>query len=311
MKRILVTGGAGFIGSHLVEKLIQQGYFVDVIDDLSNGNMENLKTVKQDIDFIRKDISIPGILSSELDEKYDVIYNLACHPRSLSFDYPFRDTQVNVLGMINVLEYAKKYKTKVIFSSNSGIYDTDGDYFPIDEGVPDKPKSPYDANKLSAEWYCKLYNKLYNIPYIIFRFATVYGPRQRVTEDWKPVVLTFIENCLNNKVCEIHGAGTQTRDFIYVDDIVNALLKAKDVSGIALNETMILGTGIETDIAKLYHLITMATGSKIDFIETPGKLGDILRMCYPSDKARFLLEWKPKISLEEGITKIINWYLEK
>jgi len=307
--KILITGGAGFVGSHLVERLVKEGRLVTMIDDLSNGSLNNLKAVKKNIKFHKKDISQQGILTFELEcEKFDLIYHLACHPRSLSFSYPFRDLQVNVAGMINVLEFAVKHKTRVIFSSNSGIYDTT--HIPIEETTPDNPTSPYDANKLSAEYYCKIYQHLYKVPYVIFRFATVYGPRQKVTDDWKPVVLTFIEECLNREESKIHGDGEQTRDFIYVDDIVSALVKAGEVQGVALNDTMILGTGVETDIGNLYHQVTMATGAPINFKQTPALLGDIKRMCYPSNKAKLLLEWNATISLSTGIQKTVDWYLE-
>jgi nucleoside-diphosphate-sugar epimerase len=306
--KILVTGGAGFIGSHLVEKLVENKYNVFVVDDLSNGSLKNLSNVKNKITFLKEDISKYNCFDDISDIKFSLIYALACHPRSLSFDYPFRDVQVNVQGMINVLEFAKKHKTRVIFSSNSGIYDTTN--IPIYESTLDNPTSPYDVNKLAGEYYCKIYNYLYNIPYVIFRFATVYGPRQKVTDNWKPVVLTFIEECLRREESEIHGDGQQTRDFIYVDDIVDALLKGGIVKGVALNTTMILGTGVETDIGNLYHNITLATGASINFKQTPALLGDIKRMCYPSYKAQLLLGWNPKTSLDEGIRKTIRWYLE-
>jgi UDP-glucose 4-epimerase len=299
MKRILVTGGAGFIGSHLVEELVKLGNNVTVIDDLSNGRIENLAYIKDRITFLKNDVSkLTG-----LQANFDVIYHLACFPRSLSFENPQRDVEVNVIGMVNVLELARKSEAKVIFSSNSGIYDTSK--VPIDENTPDNPKTPYDLDKLQAENYLKLYNKTYGIKYVIFRFATVYGTRQRVSPTWKPVVMEFITKLKNKETPIIYGDGEQTRDFINVKDIVKALILALENEK-AVNETLILGSGKETSINELYGLISRLLGVTIIPIHKPAQLGDVRRMLYDCKKAQNILGWKPEISLEEGITEIIN-----
>ena len=215
MKRVLVTGGAGFIGSHLVERLVDLNHEVVVLDDLSNGNLQNLKNVREEINLIKQDVSVPFLLPD-----LNVIFHLACFPRSRSFENPRRDIEVNVIGMINVLELARKNDAEVIFSSNSGIYDTSR--IPIDENTPDDPKTPYDLDKLQAENYMKLYGNTYGIEYVIFRFATVYGPRQNVSPEWKPVVMEFISKVQKRQAPTIYWDGEQTRDFIYVDDIVKA-----------------------------------------------------------------------------------------
>ena len=186
MKKILVTGGAGFIGSHLVDLLVSKGYEVTIIDDLSNGTIENIACLDK-VTFVKRDISTQFNDNYYIEFNTQTIYHLACFPRSQSFINPTRDVEVNINGMVNVLELARRNKSQVIFSSNSGIYDTVK--IPINEQAIDKPKTPYDLDKLTAEKYLKLYQDVYNVKYVIFRFATVYGPRQRVSPDWKPVVM--------------------------------------------------------------------------------------------------------------------------
>ena len=296
MKRVLVTGGAGFVGSHLVERLVGLNHDVVVLDDLSNGNLQNLENVRKEITFIKQDVSVPFSL---LD--LHAIFHLACFPRSRSFENPRRDIEVNVIGMINVLELARKNDAEVIFSSNSGIYDTSR--IPIDENTPDDPKTPYDLDKLQAENYMKLYGNTYGTEYVIFRFATVYGPRQNVSPEWKPVVMEFISKLQKKQAPTIYWDGEQTRDFIYVDDIVKALilsLENKDAKG----ETIILGSQKETSINKLYNTVSSLCGIYIEPLRKPKKLGDIRRMCYDCKKARMILGWKADTPLEEGIRKI-------
>lgn len=298
MKRVLVTGGAGFIGSHLVERLVDLNHEVVVLDDLSNGNLQNLRNVRDEITLIKQDVSVHFSLSD-----LNAIFHLACFPRSRSFENPRRDIEVNVIGMINILELARKNDSKVIFSSNSGIYDTSR--IPIDENTPDDPKTPYDLDKLQAENYMKLYGNTYGIEYVIFRFATVYGPRQNVSPEWKPVVMEFISKLQKRQAPTIYWDGEQTRDFIYVDDIVNALLLSlatEDANG----ETIILGTQKETSINELYKTISDLCGIYIEPSRKPKKLGDIRRMRYKCKKANRILGWKAETPLEEGIRKIIE-----
>ena len=295
MKKMLVTGGAGFIGSHLVERLVDLNHEVTVLDDLSNGNLQKLKNVQNEITFIKHDISKPFRL-----EGLDAICHLACFPRSRSFQNPQKDVEVNVIGMVNVLEAARKNNAKVVFSSNSGIYDTSR--IPIDENSSDKPKTPYDLDKLQAENYMKLYKETFGIEYVIFRFATVFGARQNISPEWKPVVMEFISKLHRKQRPTIYWDGEQTRDFIHVEDVVNALVLALENKN-ANGETMILGSGKETSINKLYRLISRLLETNIEPIHEPKQLGDIRRMRYNCEKAKRILEWEPKISLNEGLRR--------
>ena len=300
--RFLVTGGAGFIGSHLVERLVSEGNKITVVDDLSNGSINNLSRVQQKITFLRRDVSTPFYKEFPKSTNVDVIFHMACFPRSMSFKNPTRDVEVNVNGMVNILELAKKTGAKVIFSSNSGIYDTSK--IPINEDAEDTPKTPYDLNKLTAERYLKLYQEAYEVPYIIFRFATVYGPRQKTSPVWKPVVIEFIDKLSKGQAPTIYWDGEQTRDFINVRDLVSALVLAID-SKEAIDETMILGSGTETSINQLYKAVSNQLGVNIEPKRGPKALGDIARMRYDCSRAHRNLGWKPEVSLEEGIAELV------
>lgn len=299
--KVLVVGGAGFIGSSLVEALVELEHQVVVIDDLSNGKLENLEAVKGKIKFLKTDVT-----RNEWKLNYvctvpkpDVIYALHCHPRSLSFDDPQKDVRVNVNGMLNLLEFAKETHARVIFASNSGIY---GEHskLPIDETFSDKPSTPYDLNKQVIEEYLKLYHTVYEIPFVIFRFATVYGARQNVTHNWKPVIRHFLSQALADETIEIHGDGNQTRDFIHVSDLVNALVKAIDCEK-AVGETMILSTGVETSIGNLYLTICDLLNKTVRHKYGDRRMDDISRMLYSSKKAQQILDWIPKLDLRSGI----------
>lgn len=299
--RILVSGGAGFIGSHLVERLVKEGHEVTVIDNLSNGSLENLKHVKQKIKLIIEDVST---ISARNNLTPEVIYALHCYPRSLSFSNPQKDVRVNVIGTVNLLELAKKSKAKIIFASNSGIYG-EHEKLPIDETFSDNPVTPYDLDKQIIEKYLKLYHKTFAVSYVIFRFATVYGPRQNVTSQWKPVVKQFLNQVLRGETVTIDGDGTQTRDFIYVTDLVDALLKALDCEK-AVGETMILSIGTETSINRLFKTVCKVTGKNASHVFGPRRLDDIDRMVYSNGKAQKILGWQPQYSLEAGLKEMLE-----
>lgn len=299
--KVLVTGGAGFIGSHLVERLVNLEHEVFVIDDLSNGNLHNLKTVSDEIQFYHRDISHPLLNTIE---PMDVIYHLACFPRSMSLQNPQRDIEVNVKGIVNILELARQgNSTRVIFSSNSGIYDTS--QLPIAEMASNDPKTPYDLNKLHAERYLTLYNVLYEIDFVIFRFGTVYGPRQKTSDEWKPVIAEFLTTLSKGLPPTIYWDGEQTRDFIHVNDIVEALILSLE-NQVASGNLMILGSGTEISINDLYETICNLLDVTIEPIRGPKQVGDIQRMLYNCSKAKIVLNWKPKVSLEEGIQNMIR-----
>jgi UDP-glucose 4-epimerase len=303
--KVLVTGGAGFVGSHLTDALLAAGHDVTIIDDLSNGSLDNIAHVRDQVTFVEKDITTPPAGWFEGDAPaFDVIYNLACWPRSRSFTDPKRDVEVNVIGMVHAIQLALQSNARVIFSSNSGIYDTSN--IPISEATSDDPKTPYDLDKLTAEEFLKIYGKSFDLDYVIFRFATVYGPRQRTTEEWKPVVVEFIDKLKKGIAPTIYWDGNQTRDLIFVKDLVKALVLAID-SKDAYRETMILGTGVETSMNDLYGSVSKQLGVDIEPEHGPMAIGDIARMRYDCAKAESILGWKASTPLDDGVAAIIEF----
>jgi UDP-glucose 4-epimerase len=309
MRKCLITGGAGFVGSHLADKLVAQGDEVTVMDDFSNGSRQNISHLS--VKLMKVDISrkfAQATLKKLASEKFDVIYHLACFPRSMSFDDPFRDVEVNVAGMVNILELAKRTKSKVIFSSNSGIYGTP-ERLPINEDCEDMPSSPYDIDKLAAEYFVKIYSRTFSIPATIFRFGTVYGSRQKVSPTWKPVIAEFVCKMLKKTAPTVDGDGKQTRDFIHVSDIVEALLRATEVETDL--KPIVLSSNTELSINQLYNIIAKLLNFKKPPKKAPPKIGDVRRMWYDNAHAKKVLRWSPKMTLMEALKKDVIPYYSK
>jgi len=307
----LITGGAGFVGSHLTEKLVHDRATVVIVDDFSNGTMANLEKVKDKVTVLKQDISAPFTQLKEAlgDYRFDGIFHLACFPRSLSLKDPFRDLEVNAKGMLNVLELARLNKAKVVFTSNSGIYGNP-EYLPIDEKHPDKPSTPYDANKLVSEYYLKIYYHIYGIPIAICRLATVYGEWQRTKPEWKPVIPEFATKVWRGESPTIYWDGEQTRDLIYVKDVVQGLVKAFASESTA-DEVFILGTNIETSVNRIYQIVCQALGKQIEPTRAGKVAGDIRRMKLSFEKAEKTFGFKPEYSLELGVRNYIDWLKSK
>lgn len=302
--KTLVSGGAGFVGSHLVDRLVAEGHEVTVVDDMSNGSIANIGDHWHEsrIRYLKQDISKD---KSTLWNNADTIYHLACWPRSRSFKDPRRDVEVNLIGTLNVLEYARRRDARVVFSSNSGIYDST--IQPIREGNPEKPTTPYDVDKLAAEHMIKAYAGAYGLRYTIYRFSTVYGPRQRVTPEWNPVIATFIEAAQRGCKPYVTGDGHQTRDFVYVGDIVDALMLGACGPSIG---PILLGSGVETSILDALQVVNEVLGVDLGYTTRPAPLGEIRRMSYDCSYARSRLGWTPKTPLRRGVEAMVGGKLK-
>ncbi len=309
MSKFLVTGGLGFVGSHLVEELMEIGHKVTVLDNLSNGNIQNLSHVEG----ITKDISnVENLETTHFSEKFDGIFHLATSPRSSSLDDPIRDIETNCKGMIRVLEIAKKNNAKVVFTSNSGIYGSAEEGKAIDENSINNPTTPYDADKLVSEYYCKIYHNIHGVKSAVVRFATVYGERQVVNEklNWRPLVATFVKKIVNNEEVTINGDGKQTRDLIYVKDAVQGVIKAMNSSNDNAN-IFLLSTKTETSVNDVLHLIEDIVGLKAKIRKTDPLKGDIRRMKYDYNKAKEKLGYEPKFSVKDGIERLVKYEQER
>jgi UDP-glucose 4-epimerase len=306
MAKYLVTGGFGFVGSHLSEELVNQGHDITIIDNLSNGQLSNIAKIK---DKVTAYISqVEQLQSTVFNDQFDGIFHLATAPRSSSLADPMRDIESNCKGMIAVLELAKRDGAKVVFTSNSGIYGSSDDGSAINEASINNPTTPYDANKLVSEYYCKIYYNIYGVKSTLVRFATVYGERQKVNEklNWKPLVATFVKNVINNENVKINGDGEQTRDLIYVKDAVQGVLKAMDSSVDDAN-IFLLSTNTETSVKQVLSLVEEITGKKANVSYDAPLKGDIKRMRYDYSKAKEYLGFEPKFSVRDGISKIVEY----
>lgn len=307
MQNVVVFGGAGFVGSHLVEALLKQDKTITVIDDFSNGSQNNLSTISDKIKIIKFDI-VNKDWSSLMNLKPDVIFHLATHPRSFSLQDPIKNADVNVIGMINVLDFAKKKNSKLIYTSNSGICG-DPQFLPVTEEHPIDCKTPYDANKLIGEHYAKIYQKIYGLYVTVFRLATVYGERQIVNEElgWRPIIPNLVKKLEQNETPIINWDGEQTRDLIYVKDVADCLIKGSE-SNDQNGEMFLLSTNKETSVNEALRVISEVTGKNIAPKYTEKNPGDIRRMVLSYDKAKKAFGYSPKVSLKEGVTKYVNWY---
>ena len=307
--KYLVTGGFGFIGSHLVEELVNNGHEITVLDDLSNGQLGNLYGSKNGITSYLTNVE--QLQKTYFTESFDGIFHLATAPRSSSLNDPMRDIETNCKGMIAVLELAKYHGAKVVFTSNSGIYGSKGYGSAIDESSANDPTTPYDANKLVSEYYCNIYHKIHAVRSVVIRLATIYGERQKVNEklNWRPLVATLAKNVVNDEQVVIDGDGEQTRDLVYVKDVVQGIMRAME-SSIDNAEVFLLSTNKETSVNQVLQVIEEIVGKKADVRYGPPLKGDIRRMRYSYAKAKSKLGFEPKYDIHDGIRKIVD-YLQR
>jgi UDP-glucose 4-epimerase len=293
--RAVVTGGAGFIGSNLVDALLARGDVVAVVDNLASGKRENLAA---GADFREQDIRDEAL---ELD--CDVVFHLAAQADvNTSVQRPGYDASVNVLGTVNVLEAARRSGAKVVFSSTGGaIYgEVHGD--PASEQTARLPVSPYGIAKLCAEEYLQGWNRIHGTSHVVLRFANVFGPRQDSGLEGG-VVSIFLERMADGQETLIFGDGGQTRDFVYVGDVVAALLAAAGREGGTFN----VGTGQETSVAHLHELCRAVTGVDAPPRHEEARLGDARRSVLDVSLIERELGWRPRVSLEDGLRETWEW----
>jgi UDP-glucose 4-epimerase len=306
--KILVTGGAGFIGSHIVDLFIRQGHDVVILDNLSTGKKENINPRAK---FYQADIrdkeKVNQIFASEI---CDAVAHQAAHASVReSVENPLYDADVNILGSLNVLQACVKYKIKKIaFASTGGALYGDAKILPTPEDYPAKPCSPYGVSKLSVENFLYYYKKIQNLNYVILRYANVFGPRQDPFGE-AGVVAIFSQKIISNDQPIINGDGTQTRDFVYVEDVARANLLALESK---IDEDFFnIGTGRETSINDLFKLMAEISGRKIKEVHGPAKAGEQQTSALDFSKIKKKLGWKPRVDLKEGLEKTLDWFKSK
>lgn len=295
--KAFVTGGAGFIGSHLTDSLINMGADAHVIDNLSSGKQDFLNpsaTLHQ------IDITDPSIIELIAAHKPDYIFHLAAQADvNQSTAYPAEDLKTNLTGTVNLLEGCRKSPVKkFIFASTSAVYGNNPAK-KLTEKSPVKPISFYGSSKAAAEMYIKLYSEFFSIPYSILRYGNVYGPRQTAKGEGG-VIAVFLEKLFKNERLKVNGDGRQTRDFIYVQDIVDANIAASMHKG---NDTFHISTGTTTSILELIDLLKELHPSPIEYDHSEDRIGDIKHSCLDNTKAKKALKWKPSHSIFEGLSK--------
>ena len=297
--KILVTGGAGFIGSHLTDKLIEQGHQVVVIDNLSTGRKENLNP---EADFHNLDICEFEKIKP-LFEGVDFVFHLAAIPRvPISVEDPIGTSKVNILGTINVFKAAIDNKVKrIIFASSSSVYGNQKE-LPLRESMTPNPISPYALQKLTGERFAKLFTELYKVPIISLRYFNVYGPRIDFDSDYSLVIGKFLKLKAEGKPLTIFGDGEQTRGFCYVDDVVRANILAMESEKLKGGEIINISSGESYSINYLADLI----GGEKQYL--PPRKGDVRHTKADITLAKELLNWQPKIPFEEGLKKVREWF---
>jgi UDP-glucose 4-epimerase len=303
--KVLVTGGAGFIGSHLVDRLIQEGHEVVVVDNLLTGKRRNLN---KEARFYKQDIQSSRLERVFSRERPLLVMHLAAQvDLRRSVEDPIFDAQVNILGTLNLLVQAVKYGTrKVIFASSGGAIYGEQDVFPAPESHPIRPLSPYGISKLNGEQYLAYYQRVSGIQHVILRYSNVYGPRQD-PEGEAGVVAIFMGKMLAGEQPIINGTGRQTRDFVFVDDVVEANLAAmgKEVQGIYN-----VGTAEETSINDLFRLLVELTNAGCKELHGPAKKGEQARSVVDISRLRQELGWEPKVPLREGLKRTVEFFRE-
>jgi UDP-glucose 4-epimerase len=313
--KLLVTGGAGFIGSTLVDRLLAEGHTVDVVDNLSSGSLGNLAEARRTgaghITFHQMDVRSPDVVELITRCQPEVVFHLAAQVDvRVSVANPVFDADVNVVGSLRVLEGARSSGArKVVFASSGGtIYgNPDPADLPVKESHPQRPVSPYGVAKKVVSDYLAAYRELHNLEFTTLALANVYGPRQDPHGE-AGVVAIFAGRMLSGQPCTIYGDGSQTRDFVFVDDVVDAFARAAGRGGgLLLN----IGTGKETAVSELYAAMAKHAGTRASALHAPARPGELARSSVDPGRAAIHLGWKPWTSLDEGTAAVLDWFRQQ
>lgn len=307
IQHALVTGGAGFIGSHLVDALIKQGAQVTVIDNLTTGKKTNLQDAGPDIDFHEGDIRDRTLLQKVMDGVDVVFHQAAVVSVPLSVEQPLASAEVNETGTLEVLEAARQAGCRrVVLASSSAVYGDDPE-LPKRESMPFRPLSPYAVQKMTGEYYAGLYNRLYGLETACLRYFNVFGPRQDPSSPYSGVISIFLDRAAAGRAPMVYGDGEQTRDFIYVQDVVSANLRAATEDG-AAGKAFNIGTGNTITVNRLWQRVAELAGIVVAPEYQEARHGDILHSVAAIDAARRDLGFVPEIRFEDGLARTYAWY---
>jgi len=304
----LVTGGAGFIGSHIVEELIEQGQYVRVIDNFITGKKENLQDFISGIELIEGDLRDSEQVKSAVRDIDYVIHQAALPSVPRSVSKPLLSNECNINGTLNLLVASKDAGVKrFVYASSSSVYG-DTPVLPKEEGMKTNPLSPYAVSKLAGEHYCRVFSNIYGFETVSLRYFNVFGPRQDPKSQYAAVIPLFVSKIFGDEAITIHGDGEQTRDFSYVKNVVNANLQAcfskKDVSGKVFN----IACGKRISINRLVLILKELTNRNIKAINIEPRPGDVKHSLADINMAKEFLDYEPEISVERGLEIYIEWF---
>ncbi len=308
---ILVTGGCGFIGSHIVDSYVNDGHKVVYIDDMSSGKHVN---DHKNATLIHEDLAVSGLIEDAIEEhRIDIIHHVAARPRvGFSIDFPVETTEENITNTVRVLEAARKYKVgRVIYSASSSAYGDANDRG-LTEGKEGEVQSPYALQKRVGEEYCRLYSKLHRLDTVCLRYFNVYGPRSTAESQYSAVIPIFIEQIQNGGPITIHGDGRQRRDFTYIDDVVQANRLAAEYDGKLAGDVFNVGNGgclTINDVADDLEYLLQAKDIKREY-EAP-RPGDVRSTEANISKIQDVLGYETATEFDEGLRKTVDWYLEQ
>lgn len=303
--KVLVTGGAGFIGSHVVDVLIEAGHQVAIVDSLwekGGGRVEHINPAAQ---FYKVDVRDPELADVFEAERPEVVCHLAAqHSVKISVDDPAYDAQVNILGLINLLQCCTQFGTrKVVFTSSGAVYGA-VEHMPITETTPQNPQSPYGITKMTSEHYLRFWKETHGLDFTALRPGNVYGPRQDPTGE-AGVIAIFIGRILAGEPVRIDWDGEQRKDYVFVGDVARANLLALDRGS---GEAFCIATGKGTSVNELYRKLCQVIGKEVGTVRAPKRPGDIYLSYFDCTKARNLLGWEPTVDLDEGLRRTVAFF---
>jgi len=308
MAKYLITGGAGFIGSNIARELVKKKHDVVILDNLFSGRLSNLEDIKDKVEFINGDIRNLETVKKAVTGIDYVLHQAALRGVYQSVKDPLAVNETNITGTLNLLVASRDAKVKrFIFASSSSVYGLIGRKKNI-ETLPPKPESPYALTKFAGEEYCRLFYKIFGLKTISLRYFNVFGPYQNPDDSYAAVIPIFVNNALNDRPSEIHGTGKQSRDFTYIDNIVQANVKAVTSSKAKFGEAYNIAGGQNTSIKQLHDFIQKDLNKKIKPIQKPPRPGDTPRSFADISKAKTFLDYNPQVDFAHGLKNTLAWY---